>query len=117
MRPWSAKDVIGTWRYTSSTSVVVTITFKSDGTFDQSGIFGTRGLLKQQGSWSIAGRALILDDVLMNVRDNQWEPLQITWNVVDSKLRPGGLAVSGGADPDPDVFAEFTKVTPTSKPH
>lgn len=120
-RTWSEKDIVGSWKYVSNAGhgSTITITFNSDGTFHQVvGLYGTK-TMSQDGFWSIRAGAdprrgfvpgkLNVYGALMEM--GTWTPRDWDWwDIVESRKRPGQLAISGGAFPDPDGYQEFEKL-------
>lgn len=53
---------------------------------------------------------LRLEGVLVD-NGRGWMPQDyIGWDIVDSDLRPGELAIAGGGHTDPDTFSELKKL-------
>jgi hypothetical protein len=126
-KAWSEKDVVGAWQYRENdgaAKATITITFNPDGTFDQliKPDDGSRPLT-QRGSWAIWSRATTqpsdrgFAEARLNVYgalmhdDSGWHAHDWDrWLIIDSHQRAGGLAISGGAFPDPDCYQEFRQL-------
>jgi len=114
-RPATVRDVVGAWKYDDEHSgVVVTMSFRSDGTFRQT-VTNVRppGLGKaitQEGRWELQPYGLVLYNSLRFEEERWAVDSWIRWDVGASALRLGQAAIYGGTVPDPDDYRELVRI-------
>ncbi len=106
-------DVVGTWESTfTSPAVKITLLISPDGSYSQT-IVPTAGgqALSQIGKWRLDREESViwLDDLLSYSADGWSQHSTSWWDVAESSLKKGTIAIIGGAYQDPDLWKEFKR--------
>lgn len=102
-RPVSPSDVIGRYKYHSSTAGLVELHLHNDGTFLQIFHVPVRRTYSNSGDWTIRGSEIEFKNFcFLEGNPSQEKPIRdtITWTLVESPVA-GEVALYGG-DGDPD---------------
>lgn len=105
-------DVTGCWQYSETyPSCMATITFASNGTFDQIvSPSKAQFVYHHAGRWTLLPGGDVEMDGVIVFEAGRWIITPLMWGFVDDPKRNGAVDLFGGIIPDPDSYDRFVRV-------
>ena len=107
------RDVLGSWQYyEAGTEETITVSFFSDGTFQQTILDAKASVITcPGGTWVLAGSDVELNEYMLS----DGTSIETHWWMIDDPKAVRGFVLFGGHYADPDSFLPMERVTARAK--